>query len=90
MGLLDDIANGFRTYPYKKRVPKAATAIICGIIFGLHHPKPASLGDAILIGSVFLILFFRPEERPFWFFAGIAFGGLLLLALPELRFLLPH
>lgn len=90
MALRDEISTGLRTYPYRDRIPKALTAIICGVIFVLHHPKPAPLGDGILMGAIALILFFRPAERPFWFFGGIIFGGMMLRELPQLLALISH
>jgi hypothetical protein len=81
----DRISESIKTYPYKRRIPWAATVIIGGIIFAAQSGRPVSVVDMVIIGALILNVLCGPSGRPFWFFGGLAIGATLVYELQKLH-----
>jgi hypothetical protein len=76
--------------PNRVRIPGAVAAISCALIILIRDAGHITETDAIGIVASILVLFFKPNDRPFWFFAGIAVSVLLIEQLPTLHSLFVH
>ena len=74
--------------PHSVRIPGAVAGIVCAVVVLMRSSGHITETDAIGIAAAALVLFFRPKDRPFWFFGGIAVGVLLIQELPRLHSLL--
>lgn len=81
----EQVSRTTKQNPYGVRIPGAAVGIACGFVVLMRSPGHITETDAIFIIAATLVMFFKPKDRPFWFFAGIAFAGLLIQALPQLH-----
>jgi len=85
MKALEQFLGNIKSYPFNERVPRALSGIICVLMGFAYHPKRISEADAFIVGALVIMVFCGPKGRPFWFFAGIIVGGLLIQAIPGLH-----
>jgi hypothetical protein len=90
MKLPEQVSSAFKKYPFKERVPRVVSGILCGLMGLLQNLKRVTGVDEIIIAALVFMFFCGPRGRPFWFFAGIVIGGLLIQALPKLHSIFVH
>jgi hypothetical protein len=78
-------ALGTIVKPHKMRISGAVAGIACGLIIVMRDPGHITQTDVIGIVAAILVLFSKPSNRSFWFFAGILVGVLLIQTLPQLH-----
>jgi hypothetical protein len=75
---------GTKAYPYRERLPIAGGWLILIWILTRFSNRSITTADELFLGSLFFVLLFRPRERAFWFFAGVAIGATTLQLLSQM------